>query len=209
VPGVNAVSCAVDPTNGELAVTDYGNEKGNGAMVVVYPKAKGSPRLYIDSNLSSSDFLNYAYCGYDNTDDLFVDGTHTAGYESPIVAELPRGGTALLTLKLSQGIGWLSGVQWDGKYLAVGQAVKPYIFRYKISGTTGTLVSATPLSDATNAFQFVFAGKRVVVSNYYFEDRYIYKWNVLIYKYPAGGNSTQEIPTNGFPVSSVALSRRR
>jgi hypothetical protein len=206
VPGINSVSCAVNPTNGDLAVTDYGTQRGEGALVAVYPKAKGSPRLYSSSNVSSSHILNYAYCGYDNADDLFVDGNYTSGYQTALVAELPRGGNRLLTLQLNQGIGWLSGVQWDGKYLAVGQAVKPYIFRFKISGTTGTLVGSTPLTDATNAFQFVFAGKRVIVANYYFVDRYIYRWDVLIYRYPAGGNSTGQISSNDLPVLSVALS---
>ncbi len=206
VPGTNAFSCAVDPTDGDLAVTDYGIEQGEGANVVVYRKAKGKPRIHTDSN-----FLNYAYCGYDNAGDLFVDGKYPGGYEVPIVAKLPRGGKSLLTLSLNYKIGWLSGVQFDGKYLAVGQAVKPYIFRFKISGTTGTLVGSTPLTDATDAFQFIFAGKRAIVANQFFYDRYFYEWDVLVYNYPQGGNSTERIAykIGGPALDSVALSRHR
>lgn len=204
VPGINAFSCAVDPTSGDLAVTDYGTQRGQGAMVVIYPKATGLPRQYKGSSI-----LNYAYCTYDDADNLFVDGTYTGGYQSATVAELPRGRDSLLPVKLDQGIDWLSGIQWDGKYLAVGQAVKPYIFRFKIRGKRGTLVGSTPLTDATNAFQFALAGNRAIVSNYYFEDRYIYEWDVLTYGYPAGGNSIEKIPSNGLAVSSVALSRSK
>jgi len=202
-PGTNPFSCAVDPANGDLAVTNYGTSAGQGASIAVYRKAKGKPRIYTDSN-----FLNYAYCTYDNADDLFVDGKYPGGYETPIVAELPHGGKSLLTLNLNDEIGWLSGVQWDKKYLAVGQAIKPYILRFRISGTTGTLVGSTPLTDATDAFQFVFARNKVIVANVWFYDRYEFETDVLVYNYPRGGNSTQRIAykIGGSELDSVALS---
>ncbi|MBV8147611.1 MAG: hypothetical protein JO092_00805, partial [Candidatus Eremiobacteraeota bacterium] len=131
VPGTNAFSCAVDPNSGDLAVADIGTQQGQGAEIAVYREAKGQPKAYTDP-----DFLDYYYCGYDDAGDLFVDGHYPAGYERPKFAELPHGGTSLLTLNLNYAVGWLSGIQWDGKYLAVGQAVKPYIYRFEISGTT-------------------------------------------------------------------------
>ncbi|HLY02896.1 MAG TPA: hypothetical protein VKR56_10455 [Candidatus Cybelea sp.] len=210
VPGYAAFSCAVDPTSGDLAVTSYGTMEGGRGDVAVYHNAKGSPRIYSDSNLSHSDFINYAYCAYDSAGDLFVDGKYPVGYEVPIFGEVPRGGKSLVALNLNEGIGWISGLQWDGKYLAVGQAVKPYIFRFKISGTTGTLVGSTPLTDATDAFQFVFAGNKVIVANQWFYDRYEYEWDVLVYNYPKGGTSTERIAykIGGSGFDSIALSRR-
>jgi hypothetical protein len=204
VPGTNAFSCAVSPATGDLAVMDYGDTAGKGASVEVFRKAKGSPKTYLDS-----EFLNYAYCAYDDAGNLFVDGKYPGGYEEPKFAELPHNGKSLLTLTLNYEIGWLSGLQWDGKYLAVGQGVKPYIYRFTIGGTNGTLVGSTPLTDATDAFQFVFAGKKVIAANQFFYDRYEYEWDVLVYDYPKGGVSIEQIgyEIGGSALDSVALSR--
>lgn len=203
LPSYNAASCAVDPVNGDLAVTEPGR-LGKGANVAVFHKAGGRPRTYTDPDLS-----DYVYCAYDNSDDLFVDGHYPGGYQLPKVAELPRGGSSMLTIDLDVQPGWLSSVQWDGKYLAVGQAVTPSIMRYRISGSTGTLVGSTMLSDATNAYQFVFAGKRVIVANYYFFG-YLFEYDVLVYHYPQGGNSAQQLFKGAnLIVGSIALSRHR
>lgn len=206
LPGTNPFSCAVDPTTGDLAVTNYGTTAGNGASLLVFRKAKGKPKIYTDS-----DFLNFAYATYDHAGNLFFDGKYPRGYEQPIFAELPRGGKSIEKLNLNYTIGWLSAVQWDGKYLAVGQAVKPYIFRFKITGTSGTQVGSTALSDATTAFQFVLDGKHVIVANQFFYDRYFYEWDVLVYDYPQGGNSSGRIAYDigGPPITSIALSRHR
>jgi hypothetical protein len=204
VPGSEAFSCAVDPHSGDLAVTNYGGMNGDDANVAVFPQARKAPATYTDPDLA-----DYEYCTYDSAGNLFVDGTYPRGYDGPKFAELPHGGKSLQTLNLNYGIGWIGALQWDGKYLAVGQAVKPYIFRFQISGSTGTLAGSTPLTDATSVSQFIFIGKRLVASNLYFYDRYIYKWEVLVYDYPEGGHSIQTIMKSGSPVSSVALSRRR
>jgi hypothetical protein len=200
VPGANPFSCAVDPTNGDLAVTNYGTTQGRGATIAIFHKAKGQPQTY-----EGLDFLNYAYCSYSRADDLFIDGHYFQGYEVPKFAQVT--GKSLLPLDLNYEIGWISSVQWDGRYLAVGQAVKPYIFRFSISGTKGTLVGSTPLTDAYDAFQFVIAGKKAIVANLYYYDRYIARFDVLVYNYPQGGNSTQRIMTSDTGLFSIALSR--
>ncbi|MGB8907377.1 MAG: hypothetical protein WCC84_01375 [Candidatus Cybelea sp.] len=204
--GRNPYSCAVDPATGDLAVTNYGNTAGDGASLLIYRRAKGQPRSYTDPQ-----FLNYAYCTYDNSGDLFVDGKYPGGYEVPIFGEIPRGAKSIETINLNYEIGWISGLQWDGKYLAVGQGVKPYIFQFLIAGTSGTRVGSTPLSDATWLEQFVLAGKRVVAVNIFFHDRYEYEYDVLLYNYPQGGNSTGKIgyDIGGGDISSVALSRKK
>lgn len=203
--GSNPFSCAVDPMTGNLAATNYGNTAGDGASVMIYRKAKGRPKSYTDPR-----FLNYAYCTYDNAGNLFIDGKYPGGYELPIFGEIPRGAASMETINLNYEIGWLSNLQWDGKYLAVGQGVKPYIFQFEINGTSGTRVGSTPLSDATWLEQFVLAGKHVVAVNIFFHDRYEYEWDVLVYNYPQGGYSTEEIAyaIGGGDISSVALSRK-
>jgi hypothetical protein len=205
VPSLNPFSCAVDPSSGDLAVTSLGNQEAQGANVTVFPKGTGSPQSFTDPDL-----LDYYYCTYDNAGDLFVEGHYQGGYQLPKLAELSNGGKSLQTLSLSYEPGWLSSVQWDGKYLAVGQAVKPYIFRYTISGTLGTLAGSTQLSDATDSFQFVFARKRAIVANIYFQDRYIYRYDILTYDYPKGGHSTEQLFYNTDLIfDSLALSRHK
>lgn len=200
VPGTAPASCAVDPTSGDLAVTEEGRENGVGAGVMIYPKAVGAPKIYM-----GGDLVNYEYCTYDNTGNLFVDGTYPHGYENGLLAELPRGGTSLRTVNLNYTLGWLSGVQWDGKYLAVGQAVTPRIFRYTISGGNGFFVSSTALTGAYDGFQFIFAGKNLILSNTYY-DGYLERWDVLVFAFPEGAEKTELGPFDDYE-ASVALSR--
>jgi hypothetical protein len=78
-----------------------------------------------------------------------------------------------------------------------------------ISGEYGMYVGSTPLTGAHDAFQFIIAGNKTVVTNRYYYDRCIDKWDVLVFNYPEGGYQTEEILNSGSPVGSVALSRRR
>jgi hypothetical protein len=205
LPGSGAVACAVDPSNGDLAVTSVGNASGMGANVAIFRKAKGKPRTYTYRAI-----LGYAYCAYDNAGNLFVDGTPAQGYGYYYeLAELPRLGNALEPVTLDNGISWAAGLQWNGRYLAVGQPVDPNISRYTISAGYGTFVGSTELSSAYDATQFVIAGSKAIVVNLYYVDRYIARWDVLVFDYSAGGYPTQEILDSGVPVNSVALSRRR
>jgi hypothetical protein len=67
-PGENPESCAIDPTTGNLAVTNYGGASKPGD-VVIYGNPQRPPTLYSDREI-----YYYWFCGYDNKGDLFVDG---------------------------------------------------------------------------------------------------------------------------------------
>ena len=205
VPGTGAAACAVDPSSGDLAVTTAGNASGTGANVAIFRKAKGKPETYTYRAI-----LGYSFCAYDNAGNLFVDGTPAQGYGYYYeLAELPRLGKSLEPVILDNGISWGAGLQWNGRYLAVGQPVNPNISRYTISAGYGTFVGSTELSGAYDATQFVIAGTKAIVVNLYYYDRYIARWDVLVFNYPAGGYQTQEILESDVPVYSVALSRPR
>jgi hypothetical protein len=201
--GEYAYACAVDPTTGDLAVTDYGSATGPAGDVAVYRHAQGKPHVYTDPS-----FINYAYCTYDDSGNLFVDGKYPGGYEVPIFAELPRSSGVLATLTLDKQIGWIGGIQWDGKHLAVEQADRPYIFRFDLKGTKGTLVGSTPLSAATLAFQFILVGNKALVANTWFYDRYEFETDILLFDYPKGGGSVGRIAyrIGGDELISVAYS---
>jgi len=203
VPGNGAFECAVDPKSGDLAVTSEGsNGSGVGGDVAIFRNATGTPQVF-----TSSSFLNYEYCAYDKRGNLFVDGTYPRGYNLPILAELPRGASSLTIVNVDYEPGWIAGVQWAGKYLAYGQGVKPKILQFAVNGSSATEVGATPLTDAYWLTQFIIAGKKAIVVNIHFEDRYIYRWDVLVFDYPAGGSETLDVIDSGSTIGSVALSR--
>ncbi len=204
VPGSGPVACAVDPAGGNLAVTTAGTVSGVGANLAIYRKAKGRAKSY-----TYGPIFSYGYCTYDNAGNLFLDGTpaHGYGYNYEL-AELARGAKSLEAVNLEYGVSWGGALQWDGQYLAVGQPVLPQIQRYAIGGQYGTYVGSTPLTDAYDAFQFVIAGRKTIVANLYYVDRYIVKWDVLLFDYPSGVER-EEIVNADSQVNGVALSRHR
>ena len=205
VPGAGALACAVDPSSGDLAVTNAGTVSGSGANVAVFRKAKGKAKTYTDPAI-----FGYESCAYDKAGDLFVDGIPAQGYGYDYeLAELPRLGKSLAPVTLGNGISWAAPLQRDGNYLAVGQPVVPNISRYTISDGYGTFAGTTKLAGAYDATDFVIAGSKAIVVNLYYYDRYITRWDVLVYKYPAGGDEIQEITESDVPVYSLALSRAR
>jgi len=140
------VGCSVDPTTGNLAVSVYYNIPPTGyGGIWIFPNGSGTPTLYQDPNVA-----NYYSCGFDNRGNLFVEGTHTPPSGPNIFDELPKGGTAFTKISLSGGsIASPAGVMWDGKYVAAADqgSGNTAIYRISISGSTGTIVSTTVLTD--------------------------------------------------------------
>jgi hypothetical protein len=171
--------CAIDPTTGNLAVTSLGGGNSGGS-VAVYALARGTPMTYTDPNI-----YYYFWCGYDPQGNLYVDGQ--AYNPSPFkFAELPKGVSTFIDITLNHKINWPAGVQWDGKYIAVGDQATSIIYQFSISGSTGTLEGTTVLNGASGIEQFWIQGYRVIGGNHPYND--VQYWN-----YPAGGNPTKTI----------------
>ncbi len=118
-------SCAINPATGDLAATiDNGD-------VILYHNASGS------GTVMTTPMFEAFWAGYDNRGNLFVDGA-TKGPTSALV-ELPNGSTTFQTITTSNTIQSPGGVQWDGKYLTVGDLLARAIYRYTVKGTTATL----------------------------------------------------------------------
>lgn len=181
-PGEYPEGCSVDRTTGNLAVTNFYSSSGGGS-VSIYAGAKGTAQTYTDSDLEE-----YRFCGYDSNGNLFVDGETSGGAFA--FAELPKGGSTFTNITIAQTIEWPGGVQWDGKYVAVGDTDTGII--YRIEGTKGTVKAKTTLeqSDYVNQFWIAESGKRrkgtVIAPN---QDG----GSVGIYPYPAGGAPTTTI----------------
>jgi DNA-binding beta-propeller fold protein YncE len=167
--------CSVDPTNGNLAVTNFSSSTGNGS-VAIYTDAKGSPQLYSDTAI-----VNERFCGYDARGNLFVDGaTANDGFQ---LAELKKGKTVFKNINLAETIEWPGGVQWDGKYVAVGDTDTGKIYRVTEKGAVKGTVS---LSGVSYVDQFWIRGKSVAVPS---QDG----GNVGLFAYPAGGSPSETI----------------
>jgi hypothetical protein len=189
--GYLAESCASDPKTGNLAATfDYGDSKG---YVAVYQNAAGTPTLYGDGKMLP------VWCGYDDAGNLYADGPTRDSFSFRL-AELPEGSSRMETITLDQSIGFPGAVQWDGKYLAVADPNINTIYRFAVSGSTGTLMGAVSLGNAQSVYEFWIDGKRVIGADDL--PNTVWYWN-----YPAGGSPTKSITKDVFHPVGVTISK--
>jgi hypothetical protein len=194
-PFANPYNCASDPTTGNLAVVGYAfGSKGAGAAI--FPHAHGKPKLYNDVGFGTA-------CTYDDQGNLFMDGGDRAGFE---FAELAKGTSTFENIQLNQAFEGPGGVQWDGKYVAVGDYFKHVIYEFSISRSTGTEVGSTPLTGAGTVWQFFVdsaRGKVIVPSA--FED---YAGFANVYRYPSGGKALHRMGSGTPDGAVVSLAPR-
>jgi hypothetical protein len=177
MPGYVALGCSVDPTTGKLAVT-WNQSASSENYVAVYQHASGSPTLYG----LKGDF--FGYCGYDDKGDLFVDGQ--VGYVSQYVflRELPNGANKLKNITLNQTFGHAGAVQWDGRYVAMGDDVAQKIYRFMISGSRAKLEGTVDLGSAQSVYEWWIDGNRVIGPD-------DVPMKVDYWRYPEGGSPTK------------------
>ena len=173
--GELASGCAVDPTSGSLAVFNAGNGT-NGNVLVFPPGSDTNPAVYTAPNITT-----YAFGGYDPSGNLYVDGTGLK--QSFQLAALDKGSKNFVAVPLS-GLNnknhRAAAVQWDGTYLAVGDALNGVVYRLAISGSSATVAQTVTLRGWHNHFpiEFAIAGKKLLLPH----DN-----KLLFYSYPAGG----------------------
>jgi hypothetical protein len=131
-------SCSVDPTTGNLAVTN--NTSGDSGDVGIYQGAQGYATYYTASNLS-----HYNACAYDDQGNLFIDGENSSG---EVLDVLPAGSGGFTAITLSKPLkGTYGNLEWIGSYLALGIAHTPpvsvTIYHIKVSGSQGTVIGET------------------------------------------------------------------
>jgi hypothetical protein len=189
-PGEYPISCSVDPTTGNLAVGNI-ETTGNGqGSVAIYPGAQGTPTLYADPSIDRVFFIDY-----DGKGNLYVDGrpNSSGGF---VFAELPKGGGSFTDITLDQSIGMPGGVQWNRNEVVVGDQQAPYIYRFRITGSSGTETGDTPLNGGDDVVQFCIQGKKVVAPN-------ADSGNAMLWTYPAGGSATKTIDGLNLPFGAV------
>jgi hypothetical protein len=178
-PGYYPIGCSVDPTTGNLAVTNtYSTTSGDGS-VAIYANAAGSPTFITDSVL-----VHPRLCGYDPNGNLYVDGFNSS--LAFAFAELPKAAASFTDITLNQSIGFPESTQWDGKHIAVGDGDTNTIYQFAISGTTGTKVGSTVLTGAKTVSQWWISGKKVIGGDSGTGD-------LDFWAYPAGGAALKTI----------------
>lgn len=190
-PGEFPSGCSVDPTTGNLAVTNYctGSSCAGAGSLSIYASASGSPKLYADLEISHFDF-----CGYDKNGNLFLDGTRKNGAFA--FAELPAGKSKLRNITLNQSIVSPGNVQWDGTYVAVGDNKAGVVYQFTVSKNLGTKAGSTRLRGSKNIVQFWIESVTIIGPN---SDAA----NVQFWNYPAGGRATKTITGLTRPIGAT------
>jgi hypothetical protein len=189
-PQGSTLGCSVDFKNGDLAVTDFFGTHGQGG-VSIWKNAQGAPTLYVASNI-----YYYWYCGYDGKGNLYTDGFDSGSSMS--IAVLHRGKHKFQAMNVpgNNPFWYPGGVQWDGKYLAVGDEYGP-IYQYSVKGNTNTLVNTITLNQENEIPQFWIHGTTVIAPN-------SNGHNTLLYPYPGGGDPTANIAGNDPTGSTIS-----
>jgi hypothetical protein len=173
--GFLPVGCSVDPTTGTLAVTNYGPSGSNRGSVTIFDAGKARGKIYNDPSV-----LGYLFCAYDDAGNLFVDGLNSS--YNWVLIELPRGAKKFERLTLNQSFTSWGGIQWDGKYLAIGDGVST-ISDYAIKGRNAKRVRTIVLHKAVDVQTFWISGSTIVGPDGPNGGNH----DAGIWKYPGGG----------------------
>ncbi len=188
--GNEANACAVNPTNGDVAVANStygGDDPGD---VIIFDARTSKPTTYVDKGMFFDEFL-----GYDPNGNLFVDGTPFGGSSTFRLDELPAGAKHLVNIRWrGPQIIYPGNVQYDGTNMTVGDMRKPLI--YRISG--GKSIGATVLNNLCLVNQYFIDGDTVIAPGYCNNAS-----TVPIYNYPAGGFPTKTITGFKFAYGAV------
>jgi hypothetical protein len=160
--------CSVDPTSGDLAVTNSLFSRKPHSAVAIFAGAQGAPREYAHAAFQTE------YCGYDNHGNLYLDGSD----RRTEVAELPRGGSTIVNARLDQPIARQGSIQWDGQQLVFAWTNPPVAYRVSFSGRNGKIVGSTKLDGTTGLSRVWIQGDKILGAG-----SYVYLW-----QYPAGGS---------------------
>lgn len=181
--------CAIDPTTGNLALTQL-SSYSYGA-IAIYPQSKGTPKIYRDKGIDATWF-----CGYDNKGNLFADAWDSFG--TNMLVELPAGAHSFKKFYLPKSFQNPGGVQWDGKYIAVSNRGASVIDRITESGHVAATIK---LKDGANVEQFWIQGSTLIGPNAQSPG------TVPFWRYPAGGTPSKTLSGFYYPFgATVSLS---
>lgn len=187
-PGYYPESCSIDPTTGNLAVTN------DGGPVAIYAGAKGDPTYFTDTKANLIGF-----CAYDNKGNLFIDGedARSGGYA---LVEMPKGSYSFKSIKLDSPPSFWYDIQWAGKYLALADS-PTVIYHVAISGAKGTVIGSTVLNGPVEGteVQFWIQG-RTIIQPYGTGD---FLNQVGFWRWPIGGKLRKNIDATKYGSADI------
>lgn len=175
--GYEVVNCAVDPTTHKRAVV-LGNNQLTGE-IGIYKPGSPKPAIFKYPNLRW-----YAYCRYDGTGNLFIQG-ETTKFE-PLFLELHSGAPSLTKLSFKLKLISPSPIWWDGSRIVVAIFNQPEtvttFYRLNISGDQANVTGKTILHHVGGGAWI--DGKSIVTGRCCrdFSQNYI-----ALFPYPSGG----------------------
>jgi hypothetical protein len=185
------LGCAVDPTSGNLAVT---NEASGAGEVAIFPNAKAPSTWYRDTEI-----YTYGLCGYDDKGNLFVDGSGSGNF----LAELPNGKSTFRNYSLNNSFDVYGSVQWDGKRITLSNPTTQQIYRLRFGKLSLTVVGTTQI----DGWQNNYSGHWPYVQTWLQGAEFIAQSSSLaklgVWLYPKGGNANEVI--GPFKSGSVSI----
>jgi hypothetical protein len=183
-------ACSVDPTTGNLAVTNWGAENWYQGNVLIYPRGSSWPTAY-----SNPRIWFYYGCSYDQYGNLYVDGWDAYRNYYHALGELSKGSKDMRVITLIPNFAppLIGGIQWDGKYVAVGDFLD--VYEFVIKGKYAYVAGDTPLTSYFPVGLFwitTVGGKPQILA----PDQAGHPSAVQYWNYPAGGTPIGTI-TNG------------
>lgn len=191
--------CSVDPTTGNLAVSNWPIDSSEGGVTVYY-NAKGKAHYYYYGSAGEFDFW---YCTYDSSGDLYAE---TTDGNQLIFLELAKGGDKLRLVSLHPtiiGVGEPPPLSWDGKYLVIAKPGAGAIYQYRMSGNTGTRVGVVNLDKASGVFGPFWIASDGTARTLYVPITEDSVESVGVYRYPSGGKRLQNLYDAPLPFAAA------
>ncbi|MGB7016744.1 MAG: hypothetical protein WA668_15905 [Candidatus Cybelea sp.] len=199
------IGCAVNRSNGDLAVTNIFNLSLGPGDVLIYHGGSGNP-----TSLSNSAQALYYFAGYDGNGNLMVNGFDASG--NFILSECPAGSSGCGTVTLGGGTAYYPGmVQWSSvnQSWVVGDQLcantrTSCLYWFTVSGSAGTITGSTALDnyDGSPVCDVVQA---VVAAN---GQGYIAGGNIDSCLHHTSSIDRWASPAGGLPTNSNARRRR-
>jgi hypothetical protein len=190
-PGQYPVGCSFDSTTGNLAVSNFYSTSGPPGSISVFADASGSPAVYTPPS-----FAVIYYLGYDRKGRLYFDGIN--GGSSFLFASFD--GKTFRSITLGHAIGGPGTVQAVGDDVVVGDQTNGanVAYRFKIGGSMGKLIHATPLTGAHDIVQFNILDDALAGGDFNPSGSTADRFN-----YPSGGAPTKTAPGLSMPIGAV------
>lgn len=188
-------NCAVDPTTGNLAISEGYCESTCQAYEAIWAGARrGKPHLFPVPFTPVSN-------AYDASGNLFVDGYIGSSLFFGL-AELTNGSPAFARITLQKGReGYPGGIAWDGKYLdIVADGHGAMLYRVDVSNYEGRVVGSVPLQGLYYPTFFAIGENSIVAS------RATYGRFLSLWPYPAGGEPTKTLAHYPYAPRGLAIS---